>query len=64
MHRQERMPDTQHEYIRSDIAAAQFEAGVRAGLERSGTHHNALDDATSQALHLIAINEVSNGAVL
>jgi len=33
-------------------------------LERSGTHHNALDDATSQALHLIAINGVSNGAVL
>ncbi len=25
--------------------------------ERSGTHHNALDDARSQALHLIAINE-------
>jgi exodeoxyribonuclease VIII len=25
--------------------------------ERGGTHHNALDDARSQALHLIAINE-------
>jgi len=33
-------------------------------LERAGTHHNALDDARSQALHLIAINEVSNGRVL
>lgn len=28
-------------------------------LERSGTHHNALDDAKSQALHLIAMLKVS-----
>jgi exodeoxyribonuclease VIII len=33
-------------------------------MERSGTHHNALDDAFYQTLHLIAINEVSNGRVL
>jgi len=33
-------------------------------LERSGTHHNALDDARTQALHLIAINAASNGRVL
>jgi len=33
-------------------------------MERSGTHHNALDDARSQAEHLIAINEASNGRVL
>lgn len=29
-------------------------------LERSGTHHKALDDARSQALHLIEINKVGN----
>jgi exodeoxyribonuclease VIII len=28
--------------------------------DRRGTHHNALDDARSQALHLIAINEKYN----
>lgn len=33
-------------------------------MERTGTHHNALDDAKSQALHLIAIDYVSNGRVL
>ena len=26
-------------------------------MERSGTHHNALDDAKSQALHLVRIND-------
>lgn len=30
-------------------------------MERSGTHHNALDDARSQALHLIEINKAAGG---
>lgn len=34
------------------------------GLKRVGTHHNALDDAKSQALHLIDIDYVSNSRVL
>ena len=29
-------------------------------MDRSGTHHNALDDARSQALHLIEINKGGN----
>ena len=33
-------------------------------LERSGTHHNALDDARTQAEHLIAINTASGGIIL
>ena len=33
-------------------------------MKRTGTHHNALDDAKSQALHLIEIDHVSNGRVL
>lgn len=32
--------------------------------ERSGTHHNALDDARTQAEHLIAINAAAGGVVL
>jgi exodeoxyribonuclease VIII len=31
---------------------------------RSGTHHNALDDARSQAQHLIAINAAAGGIIL
>jgi exodeoxyribonuclease VIII len=31
---------------------------------RSGTHHNALDDARSQAEHLIAINTAAGGVIL
>ena len=30
-------------------------------MERSGTHHNALDDARSQALHLIEITKAAGG---
>jgi len=30
-------------------------------LERTGTHHNALDDARTQALHLLEINRVAGG---
>ena len=30
-------------------------------LERTGTHHNALDDARTQAEHLVAINKVHGG---
>lgn len=30
-------------------------------LERSGTHHNALDDARSQAVHLIEMHRASGG---
>jgi exodeoxyribonuclease VIII len=33
-------------------------------MDRAGTHHNALDDAKSQALHLIAIDYASNARVL
>ena len=33
-------------------------------LERSGTHHNALDDARTQAEHLIAINAAAGGIIL
>jgi len=33
-------------------------------LERSGTHHNALDDARTQAEHLIAINTAAGGIIL
>lgn len=33
-------------------------------IERTGTHHNALDDARSQAEHLIRINNALNGEVL
>lgn len=33
-------------------------------LKRSGTHHNALDDARSQAEHLIAINKTAGGVFL
>ena len=33
-------------------------------MERGGTHHNALDDARSQALHLIQMNETIYGKVL
>jgi len=33
-------------------------------MERAGTHHNALDDAKSQALHLIAVDYASNARVL
>ena len=33
-------------------------------LERSGTHHNALDDARTQAEHLIAMNKASGGIIL
>lgn len=33
-------------------------------LERSGTHHNALDDARTQAEHLIAINKAAGGIIL
>lgn len=31
---------------------------------RDGTHHNALDDARYQALHLVAINEAAGGVFL
>jgi inhibitor of KinA sporulation pathway (predicted exonuclease) len=31
---------------------------------RNGTHHNALDDARTQALHLIAINTAAGGIIL
>jgi len=33
-------------------------------LDRSGTHHNALHDARTQAEHLIAINAAAGGVVL
>jgi exodeoxyribonuclease VIII len=33
-------------------------------MERNGTHHNALDDARSQALHLIRINAAAGGIIL
>jgi hypothetical protein len=33
-------------------------------MERVGTHHNALDDAKSQALHLIEINRAAGGVFL
>ena len=33
-------------------------------LVRSGTHHNALDDARTQAEHLIAINATAAGTIL
>lgn len=33
-------------------------------LVRSGTHHNALDDARTQAEHLIAINTAAGGIIL
>lgn len=33
-------------------------------LDRSGTHHNALDDARTQAEHLIAINTAAKGIIL
>lgn len=33
-------------------------------MEHVGTHHNALDDAKSQALHLIEINKVAGGVYL
>lgn len=33
-------------------------------IERVGTHHNALDDAKSQALHLIEINRTAGGVYL
>lgn len=33
-------------------------------MDRSGTHHNALDDAKSQAKHLIALDEAASGVYL
>lgn len=33
-------------------------------LRRTGTHHNALDDARTQAEHLMAINEAAGGVYL
>ena len=40
--------------------------GMHPGVElvRNGTHHNALDDARTQALHLMAINTAAGGIVL
>lgn len=33
-------------------------------MERNGTHHNAVDDAKSQAKHMMAINQASGGLFL